>query len=136
MDLHATLRGWLEARPEVRFAYLFGSRARGTAHAGSDIDVAVYLDPPASDPLAMARLSVELARALRMDPDLVDVRDLREGSVLFNFQVVRDGRCLLECDHRERIAFETRSAGAYYDFLPVLERHGRATRERFRGARA
>lgn len=35
---------YLEGRPEVRFAYLFESWARGRVKPLSDIDVAIYLD--------------------------------------------------------------------------------------------
>jgi predicted nucleotidyltransferase len=31
----------LRARPEVKRGHIFGSRARGTFHAGSDIDLAI-----------------------------------------------------------------------------------------------
>jgi len=35
----------LAGRTEILEAYLFGSQARGTAQAHSDVDVAVYVDP-------------------------------------------------------------------------------------------
>ena len=34
----------LEPRPEILEAYLFGSVARGEARAGSDLDIAVFVD--------------------------------------------------------------------------------------------
>ncbi len=37
------IRNSLEKDPNVIFAYLFGSVARGTTHRFSDIDIAVYL---------------------------------------------------------------------------------------------
>lgn len=41
-ELTEELRAALEARGDVAFAYLFGSHAKGTADAGSDVDVAVH----------------------------------------------------------------------------------------------
>lgn len=43
-DLTDRIRSVLRARPEVVFAYLFGSRAEGSPHGASDVDVAVYLE--------------------------------------------------------------------------------------------
>lgn len=43
-DARERLRSALESRPDVLFAYLFGSRAGGLPHAESDVDVAVYLE--------------------------------------------------------------------------------------------
>ena len=39
----------LSREPRVLYALLFGSRARGTAHSGSDVDVALGLDGPLSN---------------------------------------------------------------------------------------
>lgn len=38
------ITGVLACCPEVKFAYIFGSRARGDAGPLSDVDVAVFLD--------------------------------------------------------------------------------------------
>jgi hypothetical protein len=45
MSAAAVLAQRLTAYPEVLFALLFGSRARGTARPGSDLDVGVFLSP-------------------------------------------------------------------------------------------
>lgn len=37
---------WTEAHPEILRVYLFGSRARGDNHAGSDIDLGIEIDAP------------------------------------------------------------------------------------------
>lgn len=49
----------LEAFPPVRLAAVFGSVARGTAHARSDIDLALRLDPDS----AALRQEIEVALA-------------------------------------------------------------------------
>ena len=53
-------------RSDVMAVYLFGSTARGTARAGSDIDVAVLFDAPPRRALGGPRLVIEgeLERAL------------------------------------------------------------------------
>jgi predicted nucleotidyltransferase len=39
------LREALAADPRIAYALLFGSHARGTAHAGSDVDLAIGILP-------------------------------------------------------------------------------------------
>lgn len=46
-DLVERLRARFARCDGVALAFLFGSRAKGTARGDSDVDVAVYLDPPA-----------------------------------------------------------------------------------------
>ena len=46
-DLAGKLRTALERRGEILEAYLFGSRARGDARPGSDIDILIDIDPDA-----------------------------------------------------------------------------------------
>lgn len=40
---------WAEKHPEIKRVYLYGSRARGDHHAGSDIDLAIEMDAPNPD---------------------------------------------------------------------------------------
>jgi uncharacterized protein YutE (UPF0331/DUF86 family)/predicted nucleotidyltransferase len=42
----APLRDYFLGRPDVAMAFVFGSHARGEAHANADLDVAVYFTPP------------------------------------------------------------------------------------------
>lgn len=130
------LRRFLATQEDVRFAYLFGSQARGTAHEASDVDVAVRFASPQGDLVRASLLAEGIASALRLPPDRIDVRDLDDGTPQFRFFVLRDGRCVHERDHAERIAFETRTMKDYWDLRPMLEAHGQALRERLRRARA
>src|SRR3970040_684901 len=70
---------------------LFGSRPRGRARAGSDVDLAVALDAPLQD-TARQRVEAAIAAALRLDVDLVDL--LSAPSHLVS-QAVRHGRVFL-----------------------------------------
>ena len=44
-----TLRAWASTRPIIRRVWIYGSRAKGTATAESDLDVAVQIDPVGND---------------------------------------------------------------------------------------
>lgn len=82
-DLVDRLGEALSGRADVRLAVLFGSRARGTAREGSDVDVAV--DAPGVDDTA---LCVELGDALGCE---VDVVRLDTASIPLLHSIVRDG---------------------------------------------
>lgn len=87
-DLQDTLRSVLSTKPGVRLALLFGSRARGTSHAGSDVDVAVLA--PGEDLLA---LGSELTRAVGTTVDVISLDD--PGFALLE-ELVRDSLPIYE----------------------------------------
>lgn len=72
-------------------AWLYGSRARGAARAGSDIDLAVLCDD-ALDPVTLFDASGRLAARLGSSVDLVDLR--RAGGLL-RVEATHRGRPLL-----------------------------------------
>ena len=55
----------------VKKAYLFGSHARGTANAASDIDILVELDHTKPIGLHFVRMQLELETLLRTKVDLL-----------------------------------------------------------------
>jgi len=106
-------------RSDVVAAYLFGSRARGTARDRSDIDVAVLVrgEPAATlDGLGMDLL-VDLERTLGCRVDLVVLNRAPWDLV---HRVLRDGRIVLERDRSARIQFEVRARNQYFDTQPIL----------------
>ena len=113
----------LRERPEVLEAYLFGSQARGDAHAESDVDVAVYVERGATgDPAFgyMAELATVLASALGQE--CVDVVVLNEAPPLLYHRVLRDGVRLLARDPRATTVREGRALSRYCDYLPQLRK--------------
>lgn len=103
------LQAYLEGRPEVRFAYLFGSWARGTANALSDIDVAIYLDEERIGegyPYGYkAEFMADLMKVLKTNR--IDLVILNAAPFLLRLQVVRDGiplMCRLESERDQFLA--------------------------------
>lgn len=124
-DLADTLRAWLqEHAPDVAAAWLFGSRARGTATAASDVDVAVLFR--GSVPPARA-LDIEggLERAVRHE---VQVTALNAAPADLVHRVLRDGVLLVENDRSARVRFEVARRNEYWDLLPYLQLYRRAGR--------
>jgi len=122
----------LEKEPEVLFAYLFGSYAKGIQDDKSDIDIAIYIQDEnilEKDPLYPSRLAIKLEKALA-EKRTLDVRVLNGSTLRFRSQVLRYGKLLFSKDEKKRIEFETTSLAHYYDFKPHLEMYDAARRAR------
>jgi predicted nucleotidyltransferase len=120
-ELLACLVAALRPRAEVLEAYLFGSLATGSAHAHSDVDVAIYLaDPrPVSSPFGYAAdLGAELMAALKTSR--VDVVVLNDAPPLLYHRVLRDGQRILSRDLRATTTREGYALSRYCDFVPQL----------------
>ncbi len=103
-------------------AYLFGSRARGTAGPTSDVDVAILLDrqPAATLTGQPYDLEDDLRGLLGLRVDLT-VLDTAPADLIH--RVLRDGVLLLDRDPSARIRFEVAARNAYFDLLPFLDRY-------------
>jgi len=104
---------------DISIAYLFGSRAKGTAAGESDFDVAVLFKKKPVDPLAhreIAFLTVELCKILSAK---IDIISLNNASLLLKYEVVAHGQ-LLYCENEdERICFEVSVIKEYIDEEPL-----------------
>jgi len=118
----------------VRFVYLYGSVARGDAHPGSDLDIAVMFEPSVP---AEGRLSLELALGLALDARLggerADVRDLAALPLVLRGRVVTEGALLFSRDEEGRVAFEVATRNEYFDFLPAYRAYQEASMARMAG---
>lgn len=109
----------------IACAYLFGSHARGTAHAGSDADVAIlYSVQPTA---GLAGMGVDLADDLRAALHApVDVVILNQASPDLVHRVLRDGILVCERDKAARVRFEVDARSRYFDLLPYMREYRRA----------
>jgi predicted nucleotidyltransferase len=115
--LHAALVDACRAAGAPRLAFVFGSVARGTARADSDLDVAIDLGRPltADDKL---RLIDALAAASGRAVDLVDLR--RAGVPLVG--EILAGGCRLLGDATAHGALMARHLTDVADFMPAYRR--------------
>lgn len=118
------LRRALEDRADIAAAWLFGSRARGTAGGASDVDIAILLrrDPPRSLAGLHLDLRDELAGEVGRPVDLVILNHAPPDLI---HRVLRDGVLLLEHDRSHRVRFEVRKRAEYFDLEPFLRRYRR-----------
>jgi predicted nucleotidyltransferase len=118
--LPARLHHALEQEPDVTYAVLFGSGARGTAHAGSDADIAIELRSGAPrDVRALGGLAARLEAAAGRRVDLVL---LDEAPAALAYRIFRHGRLLVERDHGALVARKARALLAYLDWKPIEAR--------------
>lgn len=127
----ATLRDLLLPHAdEVVAAYVFGSVARGTSEARSDLDLGILLKEDPAQGLAGLRfdLAGELEQSLKLPVDLVV---MNQASADLVHRILREGVPVLETDRRARVAFEVWSRGQYFDLAPLRRsyRHRNAARD-------
>jgi hypothetical protein len=124
MSLVDCLRTALQDEPDVEFAVLFGSRARGTAGVSSDIDLAVRL--VRGDPLALA------ARLERMVGHCVDIVDADAAPPQLRHEIGREGVVLVERVPNTWADYRARAMLDWWDWAPIAQRIHRAAAERLR----
>ena len=79
--------------PRLQPAYLvvFGSYAKGCGRGDSDIDIAFYCEGESPSRYETFLLAQELASQLKMEVDLVD---LKQASTVFQAQIYSTGRVI------------------------------------------
>lgn len=114
--LGKTLQKAIASGPPARFVALFGSVAKGTSRADSDVDLAwipVDRDLPLADEL---QFQAQLTLAAGREVDLVR---LDRASTLVRHEVAKDGQ-LLAGDPDAFVCFRAEAVGEYLDFEPAL----------------
>lgn len=124
MSVRQALLDVLQSQPQIAAAYLFGSVARGTATASSDVDVGILLEhaPPRTLERIPADLQDRLTEALGRPVDLIILNDAAPDLI---HRVLRDGALILDRVPALRIRFEVRARNEYFDLLPILEEYRR-----------
>ncbi len=127
----------LREMPDVRLAYLFGSRARGRSRADSDIDVGVLLDDEAAREergAVVRRLAGRLGRVV--SSALLDVVVLNDAPALLRHRVLRDGVLLFARSPEDRVRFAVKAIRDYQDGQVRREQATRARIERLQRGEA
>ena len=104
--------------PQVTLVYLFGSQAEGYVGPLSDHDLGVLVDQPESAFYVRSRLAFELGR--RLATTRIDIVLLNRAAIDLAFAVISRGKLLYQRSDAERIEYEAKVMGLYFDYLPVL----------------
>jgi predicted nucleotidyltransferase len=114
-----TIRPALEPDPRIAYALVFGSTARGTARARSDVDVALGLVTGVRlSALDVGELASRLEAAAGRPVDLVLLDEAPPGLA---YRVFRDGQVIFARDRRAMSERKARAILEYLDFRPVEE---------------
>ncbi len=109
------IKDCLEKRPDLLFAYVYGSFV--TAERFRDIDIAVYLNKIPSSPLYV-ELEFETELGNLIKKHLIDVRLLNGAPLSFRYNVIKSGKPIVVIDDDARTDFEETTLSNYFDFAP------------------
>jgi uncharacterized protein len=115
----------------VKFAYLFGSRAKSNTTSLSDVDIAVFLDETLTDNQIFdtcLEISGELSKEYKTEK--IDLVVLNTSPLLLSFDIVVTGRLLYCANEQKRIEFEARTMSLYFDQQYYYQRHSKFTLDR------
>ena len=116
-DIKKTLSPVFERSGSIRFAYLFGSVAKGEVTPLSDTDIAVYLGDVDPDAVFDVKLSLhgDICRALnRNDVDLVILNTVANNMLIED--IIRHGLVIYDRDIDAREDYEVTSLHQAIDF--------------------
>lgn len=122
----------LFAEKKVAAAYLFGSRADGTAYPGSDYDFGILLEQkplPSDISLVMQELSDDIGEILNQEVDIVI---LNSAGIELRYEVISHGQLIFSADDDKRTDFEDVVIRDYLDFKPFIDEYYREVNEAVR----
>lgn len=122
---------YFSTRREIKFAYLFGSQAKGNAGRLSDVDIGVYIDER-TDEYKRFDIRLELiGEAGRLlGNDNIDLVILNDVDIFLAYQVIYFGKIIYSKDELRRIRYEATILSLYFDQQYYYERHTELTIER------
>ncbi len=127
------LKNFFEKREEVQFAIIFGSLAKGTMNALSDIDIAVMIDPSFKDTTPYgynATLTADLMQELKRND--VDVVILNKAPIILKHEILRHGKFIHIRDKQARIQFQINTINQYEDFKAIFRVHEETSQKRWK----
>lgn len=114
-DRFPAVAAFFQSRQDVRFAYLFGSMARGTDGPLSDVDIAVYID--SDDPETPLDIIGHLNNILQTDE--VDLVILNTAPLTLKGKILESREVIADNDPFFRHRFESLTMRMYWDFREV-----------------
>ncbi len=105
---------YLESAPDVVFAYLFGSLAKGEPKPLSDVDIAVYLREDSDEMEIKMRLLGGLIN--RLQTDEIDLVILNTASLPLQMSIIENRQTIVDKAPFVRHRFESLVMRKYLDF--------------------
>lgn len=119
IEIHRIL-DYFDKRPEVSALFLFGSFDTPDERPDSDIDLAVLIKPRHAGEDDLQNL---IAEYYNVSPGFslrtVDIVVLGTAPTSLKFQILKEGRVILDRNPDLRKEFTARSLQEYYDYKPI-----------------
>ena len=132
-SIERAVTAFLESRPQVQAAYIFGSLVTGRSRPDSDVDIAVLVSDQIMhrNPFQYRlELMADLMGVLKRDD--VDLILLNQAPSLLAHRVLKKGKLIFERSASARVAFQVRTVNLYLDtqpmrnlYLTYLKKHAR-----------
>jgi predicted nucleotidyltransferase len=110
-----SLRALAAGHAGLLLLVLYGSRARGDAHQGSDWDFGYEADATLDPDRLLAALAEHL------DADRIDLVDLDRAGALLRYRAARDAVVVFERQEGQFERFWLRAVDTWCDLAPILE---------------
>jgi predicted nucleotidyltransferase len=125
-DLIPKALTYLQSMPDILFAYLFGSFAKGKHFPLSDVDIAVYLKEPSD----IQEKKMEILGALIdiLQTDEIDLVALNSAALPLRMRILENKQVVVDRDPFLRHQYESLTMREYFDFS-ILE--GKILNRRF-----
>lgn len=114
-DIIIKIATHLQQRPEVIFAYIFGSFAESKERF-NDIDIGVFVKTTVLKDALLLEFSLDngLEKIIGLP---VDVRIINHAPVYFSYQVIRPRMIIMDKEPNIRADFESKVFKAYFDLV-------------------
>jgi len=113
----------LAKRLKLSLMYLYGSYASGKAFSLSDLDIAFLANKKFS---SGQRLNFMDRLAEIFKEEAIDLVDLRNAPLTLIHRILKEGKCLYARSLSEKIEFETKNEGLYFDAAPIRREYEHA----------
>ncbi len=115
------LPGLFSKDERIIAAYLFGSRADGSAYEGSDLDLGIMLDPESEQAFTLnEELDLEAGVEAALRSDHFDLVVINHVPLPLQFRVISPAKPIYVRDDDKRCETEAHIMVRYYDFEPRL----------------
>jgi predicted nucleotidyltransferase len=103
--------------PAIQAVYLFGSRATGKTHLGSDLDLAVV---PGNSRIRSQKINI-LTDLARLGIDNIDLVFLDTEDIVLKYEAVKQNQLIYQTEKFNRGEMYSRVVRQYLDFKPYLK---------------
>jgi hypothetical protein len=118
-DLIPKAFAYLQSRPDILFAYLFGSFGKGKHFPLSDVDIAVYLKEASDVPEKKMEILGALIDILQTDE--IDLVILNSAPLPLRMRILENKKVVVDREPFLRHHYESLTMREYFDFS-VLEK--------------